>query len=386
MTELSTYNVWNQLVRVVSEDMVAEYTYRPDGLRLTKTVDGVLTTHVWDGMFIALELNASRQVVNRFLRGLRLLRSDNHGWYVHNARGDVIGLTDNVGVMVRTYRYTAFGVELNQSAGDTNPFRFAGEYYDRETGTYYLRFRTFNPRLGRFTQPDPFWNIGNMMGSHAAIIQAGNLFMYCMHNPVRFVDPWGLWTKDLHEELTRLAMELLGTEAGLEELFAAFADFIVAGNRGVDYSPYRALRFWSESAQSRHFNRNSANQTDSRVIWGDFYLYAAIDMWQLAIKLSADNWFTPQDKHNMQMQALHLLGRGLHSVQDIEAHGDIGMGVRGAFFAVHLDPGTDCRHFDWTNDSKRFVTRSTAQVRFNTSLNDSVNFLSRFFTAVGFLN
>jgi len=116
-----------------------------------------------------------------------------HGWYVHNARGDVVQLVgDTGGVVLRTYRYTAFGVELSPVEGDTNPWRFAGEYFDRETGTYYLRFRNMNPRTGRFLTPDPFWGLHNMMSSAAAIVQSGNLFMYVMHNPVRFVDPWGL--------------------------------------------------------------------------------------------------------------------------------------------------------------------------------------------------
>ena len=192
VTELSTYNVWNQLIRVVSEDMVAEYTYRPDGLRLTKTVDGVLTTHVWDGMFIVLEMNASGQMVNRFLRGLTLLSSYFHGWYTFNARGDVVQLVGNSGGVLRTYRYTAFGVELNASEGDTNPFRFAAEYYDRETGRIYLRARFYDPRIGRVTQPDPFWNVGNMRDCAWSIIQAGNLFVYTMNNPVMFIDPSGL--------------------------------------------------------------------------------------------------------------------------------------------------------------------------------------------------
>ncbi|MCL2289182.1 MAG: RHS repeat-associated core domain-containing protein [Bacteroidetes bacterium] len=83
-------------------------------------------------------------------------------------------------------------------------FRFAGEYWDAETGTYYLRARNFNPRTGRFTQPDPHWNIGNMifgdsptmrngrmMPNRNSIMQASNLFVYCINNPVKWNDPDG---------------------------------------------------------------------------------------------------------------------------------------------------------------------------------------------------
>jgi len=75
---------------------------------------------------------------------------------------------------------------------NTNPFRFSGEYYDWSTGTYYLRARYFNPRTGRFTQADPFWNAGNMQSSNYAILQAGNLFAYTINNPIRWIDPSGI--------------------------------------------------------------------------------------------------------------------------------------------------------------------------------------------------
>jgi len=87
--------------------------------------------------------------------------------------------------------YDAFGNEVNPDARNTNPFRYAGEYFDFETGNYYLRARFFNPRSGRFTQPDPHWGLHNMQNGCCAIMQSGNLYMYVMHNPVRWVDPSG---------------------------------------------------------------------------------------------------------------------------------------------------------------------------------------------------
>ena len=99
----------------------------------------------------------------------------------------------------------AFGVELNPNSSNTNPFRFAGEYWDHIAQTYYLRARNFDPRVGRFTSPDPHWGIHNMifgdsptlrnnrnMPSIHAIIQAGNLYVYTINNPVRWVDSSGL--------------------------------------------------------------------------------------------------------------------------------------------------------------------------------------------------
>jgi len=176
------------------QGVVATYVYRADGLRHSKTVNGVITTHVWDGAHIVAERNANGGVMNRFDRGAgqRIIRSEHHGWYLHNVRGDVIQRTNASGSVVHLYRYTAFGVEFNNNAGNTNPWRFAGEYWDAERGEYYLRARSFNPRTGRFTQPDPFWNTRNMQRSRSAIAQSSNLFVYTMNNPVRFIDPSGM--------------------------------------------------------------------------------------------------------------------------------------------------------------------------------------------------
>ena len=73
----------------------------------------------------------------------------------------------------------AFGVEIEPDEDDVNPFRYCGEYYDTETGTYYLRARSYDPAIGRFTAEDP-------------IRDGLNWYSYCGGNPVMFVDPTGL--------------------------------------------------------------------------------------------------------------------------------------------------------------------------------------------------
>ena len=188
-----------------------------NGLRQSKTVNGVRTTHVWDAWGnIAMELNAQGAVTDRIIRSVngRLIRSDLHGWYLKNVRGDVVQRVNDARVVQRVYRYSAFGIEHLPSANNTNNFRFAGEYFDRETGNYYLRARFFNPRTGRFTQPDPHWYTGNMifgdsptmrnrrfMPNAAAILQSGNLYVFTINNPIRWVDPTGLFLREAAERI-----------------------------------------------------------------------------------------------------------------------------------------------------------------------------------------
>jgi len=201
-TEATEYNAWNQIIRTENENFTTYYTYRADGLRHSKTMSGrgisgqQTVVHIWDGSQIVAEMQGSdpnnMAVVNRFIRGLggRLIRSQQHGWYLHNARGDVTQriCDDNhrggMAIILHAYWFSAFGVELNQDRYNHNPFRFNVEYYDFTTGRQYLRARSYDASTGRFSQPDTFWHTGNMTNSPAARMQSGNLYAYCINNPV----------------------------------------------------------------------------------------------------------------------------------------------------------------------------------------------------------
>ena len=114
----------------------------------------------------------------------------------------------------RAYDYDAFGAEKKPNPLDGNPFRYCGEYFDRETETYYLRARYYDPTIGRFTQQDTHWTTANSIYgdnpqkineredklglksySYApqitAVMQSGNLYVYGIGNPVLYQDPNG---------------------------------------------------------------------------------------------------------------------------------------------------------------------------------------------------
>jgi len=67
-------------------------------------------------------------------------------------------------------------------------------YYDTHRNEYMTPNRIFNPRRGRWNSPDPLFHAlhGNLQDDTNGITQAGNLYMFVMHNPVMWVDPSGL--------------------------------------------------------------------------------------------------------------------------------------------------------------------------------------------------
>ncbi|WP_083878393.1 RHS repeat-associated core domain-containing protein [Acetivibrio cellulolyticus] len=101
-----------------------------------------------------------------------------------NGHGDVEQLTDTSGGVIKGYDYDEFGNERNIDANDANPFRYCGEYYDKETGTIYLRARYYNPATGRFITEDSYW------GEDIDPLSL-NLYTYTENNPICYLDPSG---------------------------------------------------------------------------------------------------------------------------------------------------------------------------------------------------
>ncbi len=116
-------------------------------------------------------------------------------YYVYNAHGDTTALFDTNGNRVYKYDIGAFGNNLsNSGTGTAAKFVYNGQYYDSETGLYYLRNRYYDPTTGRFTQEDPAKD-------------GLNWYVYCGNNPVNFVDPWGLDPGDIFSSADEAAID-----------------------------------------------------------------------------------------------------------------------------------------------------------------------------------
>ena len=173
---LYEYNCYNQLVGVDMNGNISSYTYAPDGMRASKTVDGNTINFVYDNANIVEEITADE--VNKYFRGLEIIKNDEEMYYFYNGQGDVSMLADNAGNTATSYIFDAYG---NQSEENTvyNPFGYRGEYTDAESGLVYLRARMYDSETGRFMSEDP---------AKAEF----NWYVYCHNNPIKYIDPTGL--------------------------------------------------------------------------------------------------------------------------------------------------------------------------------------------------
>ncbi len=100
-------------------------------------------------------------------------------FYLTDALGSVVAVTDEAGEKVNTYSYSPRGVTRSTSTEKTTqPYQFAGGYQD-PTGLYHYAARYYDPNIGSFTQPDPSG-------------QEKNPYLYAEGDPVNRIDPSGL--------------------------------------------------------------------------------------------------------------------------------------------------------------------------------------------------
>jgi RHS repeat-associated protein len=172
---------------------VATYAYNGDGARVSKTVGAVTTPYLYDIRASVAKLlqDGERRYVWRPGLAYATDLTGNILQHVYHTDGIDSGrvLTNAAGAVTDTKRTDAFGVPLYTQGSSTQPFGFAGEQRDAESGLVYLRARQYDPQLGRLIQRDV------LRGSPARPATL-NRFTYGLNNPLRYIDPSGLDSED----------------------------------------------------------------------------------------------------------------------------------------------------------------------------------------------
>ena len=179
-----TWDAKNRLV-AISGGATASFQYDAFGRRIAKTINGVQTGFLYDGINPVQELSGATPNAN-LLTGLGIdevfTRTDNSGVrnLVADALGNTVALTDATGNVKSQYSYEPFGKTLASGEANTNSFQYTGRENDG-TGLYYYRARYYSPELARFISEDPIGLAGGI-----------NVYSYVGGNPISFTDPFGL--------------------------------------------------------------------------------------------------------------------------------------------------------------------------------------------------
>ncbi|MFC3651917.1 RHS repeat-associated core domain-containing protein [Dyella humi] len=191
----STYGFgFNQRNRMsvvqLNQSTIANYLYDAAGERVEKTVGGATTTFNYDvGSHLVGEYGATnREYV--YMDDIPVANIDINGsttsiaYVTADHTGTPRAITDGSGnvLWAWTYEGNPWGELAPITTGYTYNLRFPGQYFDVESGLTHNFQRDFDSSTGRFTQTDPSGQAGGLP-----------LYVYGANNPLRNVDPYGLW-------------------------------------------------------------------------------------------------------------------------------------------------------------------------------------------------
>ncbi len=186
----------------------AEYIYNGMGQRTRKVVHEAdesnrTTVYHYDlrGMLIT-ETDASGMVLRDYLwaNGQPVAQIEVAGeaeqityLYPDHLMTTRLGM-DETGTVVWRWEGEAFGESEAEEDPDGDGrevvmrLRFPGQYHDTETNLFYNWNRYYDPTIGRYITSDPIGLVGG-----------ANTYLYTYANPLRFIDPTGLYLPNFPE-------------------------------------------------------------------------------------------------------------------------------------------------------------------------------------------
>ncbi len=184
-TTTYSWNARNQLAAIDGISGAASFRYDALSRRIEKTVEGVTTGYLYDGVQAIAELKGSSihavyhtglavdEVLARYApSGNKTLLAD--------ALFSVIAQANDDSSISNFYNYSPYGDAVSLGSDEGNPLQYTGRENDG-TGLYYYRARYYDPWLKRFISSDPIGIAGGL-----------NSYVYVLGAPVAFSDSQGL--------------------------------------------------------------------------------------------------------------------------------------------------------------------------------------------------
>lgn len=208
-----TWTARNELSSISGPAGSASFRYDAQGRRIEKTVNGVSTGYLYDGVQAIAELKGSSldtlyhtgveidEVLARYTSlGNKTLLTD--------ALMSVIAQTNDDQSVGNFYAYSPYGEAVALGPDEGNPLQYTGRENDG-TGLYYYRARYYDPVLKRFVSEDPIGLAGEDV----------NLYAYVFSSPTNFTDPEGLKGKGKTQK-----PKWSGGNTGIADAFADVLD------------------------------------------------------------------------------------------------------------------------------------------------------------------
>jgi RHS repeat-associated protein len=219
-----TWDAENRMVSIGYKNQPSKQTsFRYDGLGRRVAIvsrDGSTdreTRYLWCGNSLCQARDATDTVIRRyFTEGEEIPGAGTLLYYARDHLGSVRDLLSaQSGTQVASFDYDPYGGVLHASGQVTSDRRYAGMFYEQDSGLYLTHYRAYDPRTGRWLSRDPIGEFGAtnirsvkmIYGARDYDAQTGrwtakdpiwfrgrdaNLYGYTRADPVNHTDPTGL--------------------------------------------------------------------------------------------------------------------------------------------------------------------------------------------------
>jgi len=275
-----SYDARNRLVAI---DQNVTYNYNNNNRRVSKTVNGATTYFIYDGHMLLGEYDTNGNVLNEYIylgSTPIAMTTDTKTYRVYADHFNTPRrVADEANNIVWKWESTPFG-ETKPTGTLAFNLRFAGQYFDKETGTHYNINRDYNPITGRYIQSDPIGLDGGL-----------STFAYVNGNPVMFVDLEGLSSSDDED-----APVVLSEEEERQNLVDEEKKFIIDNYVGIIPQNYlnklKKVKVSYVKKFHRYINRalgyqdvfgtaelSTGHLRITSLVWNDYSykIYAAVD-------------------------------------------------------------------------------------------------------------
>ena len=184
------YDVDNRMTSVTDStgSNIATYGYDPFGRRLWKEVSGTRIYFFYSSEGLVGEYDATGAEIKTYgyqpnsswtTDPIFMKQGGQYYWYLNDHLGTPRKMINTGGNVVWSVTYDSFGKAYVDVENVVNNLRFAGQYFDEETGLHYNWNRYYDPDMARYLSEDPIGLRGNLL--------LRDLQLYRQTSPAKFV-------------------------------------------------------------------------------------------------------------------------------------------------------------------------------------------------------
>ncbi len=151
-----------------------------------------------------------------FFNGKRIARQDSTGavsYFLADHLGSPRVLTDASGTVLDDSDFYPFGGERAVISSSGNNYKFTGKERDAESGLDNFKARYFGSSMGRFSSPDPLMILKQKFTDP----QQWNMYSYVRNNPLRFLDPTGMYVANCGEGIKNCEKQIQNFEKARQD-------------------------------------------------------------------------------------------------------------------------------------------------------------------------